>query len=166
MDLNCPAAWYEGRYDWSRKNGHCLLLLLVNLERGAPRDVNVFRHLRSLKHTCFPTQLLTTPNIRFASMSTRSKTRLAASSSTANPVPSNTHKPEQKSKTLSKSAQSEPSESDQPEKENVKVNPSKRANKTPPMKRKATKPVAPVHCTCNKGDDGSPMINCSGCKVW
>jgi len=23
-----------------------------------------------------------------------------------------------------------------------------------------------VDCTCSKGDDGSPMIHCSMCKIW
>jgi len=26
--------------------------------------------------------------------------------------------------------------------------------------------VESVDCTCSKGDDGSPMIHCSMCKIW
>lgn len=26
--------------------------------------------------------------------------------------------------------------------------------------------LKPVHCMCSMGDDGSPMILCSECKIW
>ena len=32
--------------------------------------------------------------------------------------------------------------------------------------RKAKKSLKSVLCFCSKGDDGSPMILCSACKIW
>lgn len=99
-------------------------------------------------------------------MSTRSKTRLAAAS-TSKEVPPTPVKQVQKPKSrASKPTQPLKTESDQPEKENIKVKAPKGASKTPSTKKKLRKVPEPVYCTCQKGDDGSPMVFCGGCNVW
>ncbi|RDB20911.1 Transcription factor bye1 [Hypsizygus marmoreus] len=99
-------------------------------------------------------------------MSTRSKARLAAAS-TSKDVPPPTVKKEQKPKTRSrKSTQSAQSETDHPEKENVKSKTAKAPSKTPSAKRRSLRSAAPVYCICQKGDDGSPMVQCGECRIW
>ncbi|GLB41926.1 putative PHD-finger [Lyophyllum shimeji] len=103
-------------------------------------------------------------------MSTRSSTR-AATASTSKDASATPVKTEQKQKGRTrKTAQSVPSESDQQKKENVKgkvlsKTPSKTPSRTPPAK-KSSKPASPAYCTCKKGDDGTPMVQCGECQGW
>ena len=91
-------------------------------------------------------------------MSTRSKSKLAAVS-TSKAVTQAPPKQAQKAKAPPrKPAQAILSDSDQLGKENVKV---KKPSKT--VKKKTRKTVL---CTCQRGDDGSPMVYCGRCKIW
>jgi hypothetical protein len=86
-------------------------------------------------------------------MSTRSKSKLAAeSSSKATQVPQTQG---QKAKAPSR----KPAHAFQSHAgENVKIKkPTKTAGK------KASKAVL---CTCKRGDDGSPMVYCGSCRIW
>lgn len=91
-------------------------------------------------------------------MSTRSKSKLVAAS-TSKAVTQTSPNQVQKAKAPSrKPAQKILSDSDQPGKENVKAEkPSKTGKK---RTRKS------VLCTCQRGDDGSPMVYCGHCKIW
>lgn len=89
-------------------------------------------------------------------MSTRSKTKLAAASTSKAAI-------QESQKLIQKATSRKPTEvslsdSDQLEKENVKV---KKPSKT--AKKKARKAI---FCTCRRGDDGSPMVYCGQCKIW
>jgi len=88
-------------------------------------------------------------------MSTRSKSKLAAASnSKATQVPQTQgHKAKAPSRKPTQVFQS-----DTLKKENVKVKkPTKTAGKTAPKVEL---------CTCQRGDDGSPMVFCGSCKIW
>ncbi|KAF5383828.1 hypothetical protein D9615_003631 [Tricholomella constricta] len=98
-------------------------------------------------------------------MSTRSRTR-AAAASTSKAAPAAAANTGQKPKSSArKASKSVHSESDQPEKENVKGKSVKTPSKTPSGKKRSM-PSAPVYCTCKTGDDGTPMVRCGECKIW
>ncbi|KAF9466087.1 hypothetical protein BDZ94DRAFT_1213427 [Collybia nuda] len=96
-------------------------------------------------------------------MSTRSKTRLAAASTSKDVIVKQEQKPKSRA---NKPAQPLKTESDQQEKENVKVKAPKGVSKAPSTKKNQHKVPEPQYCTCQRGDDGSPMVFCGGCSVW
>jgi hypothetical protein len=87
-------------------------------------------------------------------MSTRSRTRSATASS-KKATPPESVQAERKPTTRSR-------KSDTADKENGK----EKMTKAPVTSRKSLRSSGPVYCSCQKGDDGSPMILCDECKLW
>lgn len=54
---------------------------------------------------------------------------------------------------------------DTSEKENIKTATSSTKSSAAPKRPKSKSPKV-AHCTCSRGDDGSPMIHCAECKTW
>ncbi|KAG5647794.1 hypothetical protein DXG03_007716 [Asterophora parasitica] len=106
-------------------------------------------------------------------MSTRARTRAATTASTSKALPVSSPGAERKPKNSArKTVKSTQSESDQVGKENVKgksvKTPSNPPSKTSTAvaKGKSLRSAPEVYCTCQKGDDGSPMVQCGECNVW
>lgn len=106
-------------------------------------------------------------------MSTRSKTRSSLSSKVSE---SATPLQKPKSRTHAQSAHSDDMDVDSntgESKENVKtlisktsMPPPSRTRKSKPRKVKVRGSLRTIDCTCTKGNDGSPMILCSQCRIW
>ncbi|KAG6821433.1 hypothetical protein H0H93_010157 [Arthromyces matolae] len=108
-------------------------------------------------------------------MSTRARTRAAAAVASTSKVESPASPPprtQQKSKTQTRKASLVANSlSHQPdEKENLKSKDTKTivqaSRKTSTVPKKSTRSTPVVHCTCKKGDDGTPMVQCGACKIW
>ncbi|KAG6813880.1 hypothetical protein H0H92_006287 [Tricholoma furcatifolium] len=111
---------------------------------------------RSLKHVFHPTTI--------QPMSTRARTRAAAAASTS--------KVASQESTISQSKPKSQACKEPEEKENVKSKTVKASAKTPSKavtstaQRRSTRSTPNVYCTCKKGDDGTPMVQCAECRTW
>lgn len=100
-------------------------------------------------------------------MSTRARTRAAASASAAASVAkpessTSAQKPLKLIGQVRKSVKGNKA-TEQIEKENVN---GKSVQGVAKKGRSKATTLKPVHCMCSMGDDGSPMILCSECKIW
>jgi hypothetical protein len=93
-----------------------------------------------------------------SAMSTRSKSKLAAASTSKVVTQASTKQAQKAKAPPRKQAPAILSDADQLGKENVKV------KKPPKIVKKKTRKT--VLCTCQRGDDGSPMVYCGQCKIW